>query len=87
MRESPTPSCEDFFEASKAALAAYCLADPANPFRQSGRSSGAARWEETRRPLAEAVHRDGDYLDVGCANGLLLETPIGWCAARGITIR
>ena len=71
----------------KAALAAYYLADPENPYQQSGRSSGAARWEETRRPLTRALERDGDYLDVGCANGLLLETTMAWCAERGVTIR
>jgi len=78
---------ELYFEALQAALAAYYLADPDNPYQQSGRSSGAARWEETRRPLAHAVERDGDYLDVGCANGLLLETTMAWCAERGLTIR
>ena len=25
-------------------------------------------------PVVQAVHRDGDFLDVGCVNGLLLES-------------
>ena len=29
---------------------------------------------------------DGDYLDLGCANGLLLESLVGWCAERGYGI-
>jgi 2-polyprenyl-3-methyl-5-hydroxy-6-metoxy-1,4-benzoquinol methylase len=68
-------------------LAAHYLAEPADPYRQSGRSSGAARWEETRRCIAEAVQKSGDFMDVGCANGLLLETLIGWALERGFTLR
>lgn len=81
------PSRERWFADQRAVLAAHYLADPENPYRQSGRSSGAARWEETRKPLALAVERDGDYLDVGCANGLLLESTVVWCAERGVTLR
>ena len=87
MSDGSSSSRQAYFDALRAALAAYYLADPGNPYQQSGRSSGAARWEETRRPLAQAIDRDADVLDVGCANGLLLETLIGWCADRGITIR
>jgi len=83
----PDAPREAFFEALRDATAEHYLAEPSNPYRQSGRSSGAARWEETRRPLADAVPHGGDYLDVGCANGLLLETLVGWCAARGVVIR
>lgn len=40
----------------------------------------------TRRCIAEAVNADGDYLDLGCANGLLLESMVGWCTERGYRI-
>jgi SAM-dependent methyltransferase len=76
-----------WFEAARAAITEYYLADPSNPYRQSGRSSGAERWQETRRCIVQAVHRDGDFLDVGCANGLLLESLIGWAVERGFTLR
>jgi trans-aconitate methyltransferase len=36
--------------------------------------------------IAEAVDRPGSFLDVGCANGHLLECIVDWCAARGHTI-
>ena len=78
---------DEYFEAARAAIRDYYLADPANPYRQSGRSSGAERWIETRRCIAQAVHRDGDFLDVGCANGLLLESLIRWTGERGVAIR
>ncbi len=78
---------DQYFCALRDVLAEYYLADPKNPYQQSGRSSGAARWEESRRCIAEAIHRDGDFMDVGCANGLLLESLVEWAGARGHSIR
>jgi 2-polyprenyl-3-methyl-5-hydroxy-6-metoxy-1,4-benzoquinol methylase len=76
-----------YFDAIRAEITHYYLADPSNPYRQSGRSSGAQRWYETRHCIVQALHRDGDFLDVGCANGLLLESLIGWAQERGIRLR
>jgi 2-polyprenyl-3-methyl-5-hydroxy-6-metoxy-1,4-benzoquinol methylase len=76
-----------WFERQRAAFRAHYLAEPGNPYRESGRSSGAERWEESRRPIAGAIERDGDFMDVGCANGLLLESLVGWAAERGHRIR
>jgi 2-polyprenyl-3-methyl-5-hydroxy-6-metoxy-1,4-benzoquinol methylase len=77
---------ERFFNQNQAELASFYLADPDNPFQQSGRSSDAARWEKTRRCIADAVRRDGTFLDVGCANGLLLQTLAQWLAESSICI-
>ena len=77
---------ERWFAALRDAVAEHYLAEPDNPFRQSGRTSGAARWEETRRCVADAIHRSGDFLDVGCANGLLLESVIGWAREQGFAL-
>ncbi len=76
-----------YFDAVRAATAEYYLADPSNPYRQSGRSSGPERWRETRHCILQAVHRDGDFLDVGCANGLLLESLMVWAAEAGFSLR
>jgi len=78
---------DEFFAKNQRDLAALYLADPSNPYQQSGRSSGAARWHETRSLIADAVDRDGSFLDVGCANGLLLETLAQWLTDRGLTIQ
>ena len=78
------PSRDDFFAGNRRQLASLYLADPSNPYQQWGRSSGADRWEETRRCIADAVNRDGSFLDVGCANGLLLETLEQWLTASRI---
>lgn len=52
----------------------------------SGSGGGLERWEKKRRVLARAFDRDGDWLDVGCANGLLMETLVRWTAEAGLRI-
>jgi SAM-dependent methyltransferase len=49
-----------------------------DPRRQSGFGGDEARWEAARRPIVEAIDRDGSFLDVGCANGYLLESVVRW---------
>ena len=57
-----------------------------DPIRQSGFGGGAERWRAERSPLLDAVDEDGTLLDVGCANGFLLECLVGWAAQRGIRL-
>ncbi len=57
-----------------------------DPIRQSGFSGGADRWRTERSPLLQAVDSDGDFLDLGCANGYLLESVVGWAMERGFTL-
>ncbi|NNF64565.1 MAG: class I SAM-dependent methyltransferase [Acidimicrobiia bacterium] len=71
-------SRDSYFAQNRAATASYYLADPDNPFQQSGRGCGQERWDETRRVFADLVDRPGSYLDVGCANGLLLQSLAEW---------
>ena len=84
---SPDAPRDEYFEALHDVLAEHYLADPGNPYQQSGRGSGAERWEESRRCVADAVHRSGHFMDIGCANGLLLETVMVWVQERGLTIQ
>src|SRR5262249_23542889 len=44
-----------------------------NPRAQSGASGTAEEWEKARRFIFAPVNRDGTFLDVGCANGHLME--------------
>ena len=53
----------------------------------SGYSAGPEEWRMARVPLIDGITRDGSFLDVGCANGLLMESVQRWCAAeRGLHI-
>ncbi len=54
--------------------------------RGSGAGGGLARWEKMRRMLAGAFDRDGTWLDIGCANGLLMETLTQWTAEKAVRI-
>lgn len=55
-----------------------------NPRAQSGSSRDAAGWEVARRLLLDLVPDDVSLLDVGCANGHLMESLVDWAtqAAR-----
>ena len=58
----------------------------ADPMLQSGYGGGDARWRVERGVILEAVADDGDFLDVGCANGHLLECLVAWAKERGIRL-
>jgi len=73
---------DDDFVAEMYALEGADL-ESADPIVRLGFSGGQQRWTEERSPLTDAIHRDGDFLDVGCANGLLAWDVCRWAAARG----
>ncbi|HUA34307.1 MAG TPA: class I SAM-dependent methyltransferase [Candidatus Binataceae bacterium] len=52
----------------------------------SGSSGDLAYWAKRRRIIARAFDHDGAWLDVGCANGLLMHTLRQWTAEQGLTI-
>ena len=63
---------------------AYLAED--DPIRQSGFGGGPQRWRAEREPILDAIETDGDLLDVGCANGLLLECLVNWGHQRGLAL-
>jgi len=71
------------FLAELDALASSYLAE-SDPYLQSGFGGGAVRFREEREPVLGAIEPPGtELLDVGCANGLLLECLVAWAAERG----
>jgi hypothetical protein len=65
---------------------AYLAED--TPWGQSGCGGGddEAHFAAARELIADAVHRDGTFLDVGCASGYLMECMVMWTARRGVAI-
>jgi SAM-dependent methyltransferase len=58
----------------------------AEPWRQSGKGGDEADWRWGRELVLDVVH-DGDaVLDVGCANGYLMESFHRWGAERGLRL-
>jgi hypothetical protein len=55
---------------------AYLAAD--TPWGGSGKLGTTADWEHTRSLITDAIDRDGTFLDVGCANGYLMESIPRW---------
>ena len=56
------------------------------PWKQSGFSGPEERWVKCRKPIADCVDKSGVFLDIGCANGYLLECISSWIAERGLSI-
>ena len=73
------------FLAQLADLARSYLATD-DPLLQSGFGGGAERWRAEREPILDAVTDGGAFLDVGCANGFLLECLVAWAAERGVAL-
>ena len=49
----------------------------AEPWKQSGFSGPFERWVACRRPIAKCMTAPGAFLDIGCANGYLLDIQLG----------
>jgi hypothetical protein len=80
-----TDPLPDEFVANLHQLAARYLASE-DPYLQSGFGGGPERWRSEREPILDAVTGDGDLLDLGCANGLLLECLVAWAEERDLTL-
>ena len=52
------------------------------PWEGSGKHGSSEDWEYARSHIVDAIDRDGSFLDVGCANGYLLECLPRWTSFR-----
>ncbi len=75
----------DWFENLKNTLETAYLSHT-EPWRQSGMSGPEERWVSLRKPVADCVDYSGAFLDIGCANGYLLECILRWTAERGLKV-
>jgi SAM-dependent methyltransferase len=56
------------------------------PWTQSGKSGSFEDWTRLRIPIAECIAASGTFLDIGCANGFLLECLLDWTLKKGVRI-
>ncbi len=75
----------EWFEVHKQFFTGHYLAAD-DPRGQSGHGGGEAVYRYTRGMLLEAVHRSGRLLDVGCANGYLMEKLAPWLQGTGLEV-
>lgn len=57
-----------------------------DPRGQSGFQGDEGAWRQAREIIAASIDRDGTFLDVGCANGYLMECIVEWCGEREIRV-
>ena len=76
---------EEWFDIHERAFTEMYLAAD-NPRAQSGHGGGPAGYRYTRGIILEAIDRDGTFLDVGCANGHLMEMLHEWLAGSGLKV-
>jgi SAM-dependent methyltransferase len=81
---SPPPLPPAFLTHLAALEAAYLR--ESDPIKQSGFSGGPERWRAERAPILDAIPTSGDLLDIGCANGHLLECLLKWGAERALAL-
>jgi len=79
---APTPEDRAFFARERALHEASYLPGK-DPRAQSGFGRDARDWERFRRPVVHPITKDGSFLDVGCANGLLMESVVAWAREDG----
>lgn len=85
MAESPLENEDAHYRETQDLLEeAYLGAE--DPRGGSGFRGDQVRWERARRPIASAIDRNGIFLDVGCANGLLMESLAAWAGEDGFSI-
>jgi len=80
-----TPDEIRFFDEASALLETKYLAGT-NPREQSGFGRDQLDWERYRRVVTAPIEGDGTFLDIGCANGFLMESVVAWAAEAGYAI-
>jgi SAM-dependent methyltransferase len=57
-----------------------------NPLEQSGFGRDVQDWERYRRVVTTPIDKHGTFLDIGCANGFLMECVTRWASLAGYSI-
>jgi hypothetical protein len=76
----------DAFRAEQQAWLEQVYLDSDTAEGGSGFSGTPEEWRAAREPVTDGIEHDGTFLDLGCANGLLMESVVTWCGERGRVI-
>lgn len=84
-----TQELYQWFDANRDLLETAYLAGQ-EPWQQSGFGLHSNRtyeqWAVHRKPVVDAIVSSGTFLDIGCANGFLLECVLHWTMERGLAV-
>lgn len=80
-------SDESFFADTVRLLERAYLRTGSTAEQGSGFGGGPEQWRTHRRMVVAGLHKDGAFLDLGCANGLLMESVAVWAAEDGRTVQ
>ena len=64
-----------------------CYLSHDNPRAQSGHGGDAFHYRYSHLQILDAIHKDGTFCDIGCANGHLMEMVHQWAAGIGFDLR
>jgi SAM-dependent methyltransferase len=74
-----------FYEMRRILETGYLKADTS--WGRSGKSGSLEEWSRLRKPVFDCVDRFGTFLDIGCANGFLLECILEWASEKEIRVK
>ncbi len=80
-----TISLDQYFDLTCKEVTAYYLSR-VRPQEQSGHHGSDTWYRSVRMMILEALERDGRFIDVGSANGFLIESLDGWAAGLGLHV-
>lgn len=84
--ESFRTQSEESFYADNTRLLEPVYLRAETPEGGSGSGSTPEGWRARRGQIADGIERDGTFLDLGCANGHLMDSIHRWTAERGLAI-
>lgn len=79
-------SKDEWYEINKVYFTKLYLSSD-NPRAQSGHGSDEYNYAFSHLPIIDAMYKDGTFLDVGCANGHLMEMVYKWAGALGFALQ
>lgn len=81
-----TSELQEWFDSRRQESAESALAPGNTEFQHAGWTGAPEHYRSGRELILDGIAGNGDLIDIGCANGLLLASLIEWGTERGIEI-